>query len=106
MKFIHAIVFDKGEYDELRDFGIEGWDDLKSGDYIVHALYSIDNKEVLILDDNTHQPVEAMIEKFLEGIEFCGHDAVVTKAIVVVNDSYSWKQTCEALSSDNYVEVG
>ena len=70
MKFIHAVIYDTTEYNELREYGVdfENWDDFTEGDYIVHCLYSVDNEEIIIHEDNTHQPVETMIENFLDGV--------------------------------------
>ena len=107
MRFIHAIVLDKSEYDELKEYGMDEWDDLCSGDYIVHCLYSIDNQEILIHEDNTHQPVEVMIDNFFDGIEFCGRDVVVAKAIVIVDNGLAYNNDAVELCliKGNYMEV-
>lgn len=107
MKFIHAVVFDKSEYDELKEYGMDNWDDICSGDYIVHCLYSIDNQKILIHEDNTHQPVEAMISNFFDGIKFCGNDVVVTKAIVIVDNGLAYNNDAVELCfiKENYMEV-
>ena len=104
MKFIHAIVMDTDEFNALEE---HTWDYLSDGDYIVHCLYSIDNEEVLILEDNTHQPVEIMIENFYEGIEFTGRDVVETKAYIVVDNglSYNAEAVGLCLVEGAYVEV-
>ena len=109
MKFIHAVIFDIGEYKELREYGVDftHWGDLTNGDYVVHCLYSIDDERIIIHEDNTHAPVEATIETFLEGVEFCGHDAIVTKAYIVVDNglSYNTEAATLCLVEGNYVEV-
>ena len=106
MKFIHAVVYTQNEM-KYGDYDTGSWDDLNNGDYVVHCLYSIDNKEILIHEDNIHQPVEAMIENFLQGIEFCGHDAIVTNALVVVDNGLSYNEEAVELClvEENYVEV-
>jgi hypothetical protein len=99
MKFIHAVVFDKDEF-ENGHYDPTNWDDLCDGDYIVHCLYDVDNERIIIHDDNTHKPVEAMIENFLDGIEYANstnvggimipnEKIIVKKAGVVVNEGKS-----------------
>lgn len=119
MKFIHAVVLDKSEYDELKEYGMDNWDDICSGDYIVHCLYSIDNQKILIHEDNTHQPVETMIENFLDGIEYGNSINVgglmipneaneVTKAYIIVNkdqSSYNSDVVLPHFINKTYVEV-
>lgn len=120
MKFIHAVVFDKTEYDELYEYGVdfENWDDITAGDYIVHCLYDVENEKILIHEDNTHQPVETMIENFLDGIEYANAINVgglmipseineVTKAYIVVDNglSYNKEAVTLCLTEGNYVEV-
>ena len=120
MKFIHAVVFDKSEYDELKEYGVdfENWDDITEGDYIVHCLYDVENEKVLIHEDNTHQPVETMIENFLDGIEYANAINVgglmipneineVTKAYIVVDNglSYNKEAVTLCLVEGVYVEV-
>ena len=120
MKFIHAVVYDKTEYDNLREYGVdfESWDDLTEGDYIVHCLYDVENEQILIHEDNTHQPVEAMIENFLDGIKYANSTNVgglmipneeieVAKAYIVVDNglSYSSDAVGLCLVEGNYVEV-
>ena len=106
MKFIHAVIFDVDEFNNS-NYNTEDWGDLCDGDYVVHCLYSIDNEEILIHEDNTHQPVEAMIENFLQGVEFCGHDAIVTKAYIVVDNGLSYDEEAATLClvEGAYVEV-
>lgn len=121
MKFIHAIVFDKTEYDNLREYGVdfENWDDITEGDYIVHCLYDVENEKVLVHEDNTHQPVETIIESFLEGIEYGNSTDVgglmipneinkVQKAYIVVNSDqspYSSEAVRPHFINKTYVEV-
>ena len=121
MKFIHAVVFDKTEYDNLREYGVdfENWDDITEGDYIVHCLYDVENEKILIHEDNTHQPVEAIIEAFLEGIEYGNSTNVggimipneinkVQKAYIVVNSDqspYSSEAVRPHFINKTYVEV-
>jgi hypothetical protein len=106
MKFIHAVIFDVDEFNN-GNYNTEDWGDLCDGDYVVHCLYSIDNEEILIHEDNTHQPVETMIENFLQGVEFCGHDAIVTNAYIVVDVglAYDEEATLLCLVEGAYVEV-
>lgn len=120
MKFIHAVVFDVNEFNELKEYGVdfENWDDITQGDYIVHCLYDIENETILIHEDNTHQPVETMIENFLDGIKYANSTNVgglmipneeieVTKAYIVVDNglSYSSDAVGLCLVEGSYVEV-
>ena len=107
MKFIHAIVLNYDEYVN-GNYNTTDWDDLASGDYVVHALYSVDNREVLMLNDNCHSAIEANIESFLEGVEFCGHDAIVDRACVLMyrdEDAYNEYAVKVHLDNREYVEV-
>ena len=120
MKFIHAVIYDKSEYDELKEYGVdfENWDDITEGDYIVHCLYDVDNETILFHEDNTHKPVEAMIENFLDGIEYGNSINVggimipneaneVTKAYIVVDNGLSYRSDAVGLClvEGAYVEV-
>lgn len=84
MKFIHAVIFDTDEFNN-GNYNTEDWGDLCDGDYVVHCLYSVDSEEILIHEDNTHQPVEAMIESFIDGVNYMCDCAIVTKAYIVVD---------------------
>lgn len=121
MKFIHAVVYDRTEYEELCEYGVdfESWDDITEGDYIVHCLYDVDNEKILIHEDNTHQPVETMIENFLDGIEYGNSTNVgglmipneaneVIKAYIIVNkdqSSYNSDAVLPHFINKTYVEV-
>lgn len=121
MKFIHAVVYDRTEYENLREYGVdfESWGDITEGDYIVHCLYDIDNEKILVQEDNTHQPVETIIETFLKGIEYGNSINVggimipneaneVTKAYIIVNkdqSSYSSDAVRPHFINKTYVEV-
>ena len=115
MKFIHAIVMDTDEFNALEE---HTWDYLSDGDYIVHCLYDVDNETILIHEDNTHKPVETMIENFLNGIEYANSTNVgglmisneeieVTKAYIVVDNGFSYNAEAVSLCliEGNYVEV-
>ena len=71
-------------------------------------MYSIDNEEVVILEDNTHAPVEDYIENFIEGAEYTGAEAYVDKAFVVMSskeDPYSVEDVEAHFKNGNYGEV-
>ena len=117
MKFIHAVIFDVDEFNN-GFYNTEDWGDLCDGDYVVHCLYSVDNEQVLIHEDNTHQPVETMIENFLEGVEYANAINVggmmipneaneVIKAYIVVDNGLSYNKEAVGLClvEGNYVEV-
>ena len=109
MKFIHAVVYDRTEYENLREYGVdfESWGDITDGDYIVHCLYDCDKQIVLMLEDDTHNPVCAQISSFYAGIKHCGYEVEVTKAYVVVDNglSYSEEAVGLCLVKGKYVEV-
>lgn len=99
MKFIHAVVLNYDEYVN-GDYDPTNWNDLC--DYVVHALYSVDNEEVIMLNDNCN------IEAFLEGIEFCGRDAIVDRTCVLMyrdEDAYNEYAVKVHLDNREYVEV-
>ena len=107
MKFIHAVVLTEEEVKNgYYDTG--DWGNLTDGDYVVHCLYSVDNEEVVILEDNTHAPVEEYIENFIEGVEYTGAEAYVDKAFVVMNskeDPYCVEDVEAHFKNGNYGEV-
>ena len=107
MKFIHVVVFDKDEYENIIAHGddLTDWGIVCDGDYVVHALYDCEKKAVIMLEDDTHNPVCAQISSFYSGIKYCGYEVDITKGYVVVDDCYSWKQVCEAIIEENFVEV-
>ena len=117
MKFIHAVIFDVDEFNN-GNYNTEDWDDLCDGDYGVHCLYSVENEKVLIHEDNTHQPVETMIENFLDGVEYANAVDVggmmipnevneVIKAYIVVDNGLSYDKEAATLClvEGAYVEV-
>jgi hypothetical protein len=110
MKFIHAVVFDKKEYETIIAYGddLTDWGIVCDGDYVVHALYDCEKKAVIILNDNTHTNIVDEIASFCRGIRYCGNEVEIIKAYVVMNekeDSYSWAQVCEHIVKGEYVEV-
>ena len=117
MKFIHTVIFDKDEF-ENGNYNTEDWGDLCDGDYVVHCLYDVENETILIHEDNTHQPVETMIENFLNGIEYANSTNVggmiipneeveVQKAYIIVDNglSYDLEAATLCLVEGAYVEV-
>jgi hypothetical protein len=117
MKFIHAVVYTQDEM-KYGDYDTGSWDDLCDGDYVVHCLYDVDNETILIHEDNTHKPVETMIENFLDGIEYANSTNVggimipneeieVIKAYIVVDNGLSYRTDAVGLClvEGNYVEV-
>ena len=106
MKFIHAVIFDTDEFNNGH-YNTEDWRDLCDGDYVVHCLYCEDSEEILVHEDNTHQPVEAMIESFVNGVNYMCDCAIVTKAYIVVDNGLSYDKEAVGLClvEGNYVEV-
>ena len=117
MKFIHAVVYTQDEM-KYGDYDTGSWDNLNNGDYIVHCLYSVDNEQVIILEDNCHAPVENMIDSFLDGVIFANSTNVggimipnekveITKALVVVDNGLSYNKEAVSLRlvEGNYTEV-
>ena len=112
MKFIHAVVFEKDEYKMVKAKGqdLTDWGIVYDRDYIdiVHALYDCEKQCVVFCNDDTHYPIIAGIDSFIQGIRYCGNKVEVVKAYVVMNekeDSYSYKQVCEHLTNNDYIEV-
>ena len=118
MKFIHAVIFDVDEFNN-GNYNTEDWGDLCDGDYVVHCLYDVENEKILIHEDNIHQPVETMIENFLDGIEYGNSINVgglmipnevneVIKAYIIVNkdqSSYNPNAVLPHFINKTYVEV-
>ena len=116
MKFIHAVVYTQDEM-KYGDYDTGSWDNLCDGDYIVHCLYSVDNEQVIILEDNCHASVEKIIDSFLDGVFFANSTDVgglmipneeieVIKALVVVGAlPYNKEVVGSCLVEGKYVEV-
>lgn len=107
MKFIHAVVLTE---EEMKNgyYDTGDWGDLTDGDYVVHCLYSVDNEEVVILEDNTHAPVGEYIENFIEGMEYAGAEVYVNKGFVVMGsneDPYYTGDVEAHFKNGNYGEV-
>lgn len=101
MKFIHAIVFTPDETIPTE------WFDACFGDYIIHALYSVEKERILILDDNCHAPVEDMINSFLIGTQFAieQEEIQVTECYVIADDPYSKYEVAAKLKNKDFMEV-
>ncbi len=106
MKFIHAVIYTQDEM-KYGDYDTGSWDDLNNGDYIVHCLYCVDTEDIIILEDNCHASVENMIDSFIDGVNYMCDCAVVTKALVVVDNGLSYNKEAVGLClvEGNYVEV-
>lgn len=100
MKFIHAIVFTPDESIPT------DWTDMCFGDYVVHVLYSVDQKRILAIDDNCHSSIESDIEAFLLGIHFATkQEPQVTKCYVIADDPYSEAEITKKLKNLEFMEV-
>ena len=100
MKFIHAIIFTPSEPIPA------DWIDMCFGDYIVHALYSVDQERILAIDDNCHSSIETDIDAFLSGIHFATkQEPQVTKCYVIANDPYSEVEVAKKLKNLEFMEV-
>lgn len=104
MKFIHAIIFTPNEISNK--VLPTDWDEMCFGDYIVHALYSVDKDRIITLDDNCHSPIETDIDIFLFGIYFATNQKPqVTKCYVIADDPYSDDEVAEKLRNLDFMEV-
>lgn len=108
MKFIHAVVFQKDDF-EGGHYDISDWGDLTDGDYVVHALYDCENQEVVMVDDNVHSRIETEIEAYFKGIERCCHEVTETKVFIVLKEGYYDEYNCayieEHIKEGLYTEV-
>ena len=106
MKFIHAVVHDIDEFNNYYSTAC-GWGELTDGDYIVHCLYCEDSEKIIVLEDNTHAPIETIISSFLDGIRFAGGEVTVTKAYIIVDNGLSYNREAVGLClvEGSYVEV-
>ena len=109
MKFIHAVVYDRTEFNELKEYGVdfENWDDITEGDYIVHCLFCETTEDLIVLEDNTHAPVEQIISSFLDGVRYIYDEVIVKKAYIVVDNGLSYDKEAVGLClvESAYVEV-
>ena len=103
MKFIHAVIFDVDEFNNS-NYNTEDWGDLCDG---VHCLYDVDNENIIIHEDNTHAPVETMIETFLDGVRFVCDEVTVKRVYIVVDNGLSYDREAATLClvEGAYVEV-
>ena len=106
MKFIHAVIFDVDEFNNS-NYNTEDWGDLCDGDYVVHCLYDVENENIVIHEDNTHAPVETMIETFLDGVRFVCDEVTVKRVYIVVDNGLSYDREAATLClvEGAYVEV-
>lgn len=106
MEFIHAVVFSVNEFN-IGNYNTDDWDDLCNGDYVVHGLFCKDNENLILLEDNTHAPVEQIISSFLDGVRFVHDEVIVKKAFIVVDNglSYDKEAVTLCLVENAYKEV-
>ena len=106
MKFIHAVIFDVDEFNN-GNYNTEDWGDLCDGDYIVHCLFCETTEDIIMLEDNTHAPVEQMISSFLDGVRYVYDEVEVKKAFIVVDNGLSYDREAATLClvEGAYVEV-
>lgn len=107
LNFVHAIVFDKTEYEGIKEMDgmSETWDLIKDGDYIVHCLYDTVNHKCIYLDDNTHHHIEEEIESFVAGCQYAGSDVIVTRAYTVATWSYDVDEVAKLIEEHNYTTI-
>lgn len=70
VNFIHAIVLTEEEYEYYKNE--THFRDCCDGDYVVHCLVNTNARQIVMRDDNTHQPIEEMIDNFLYGFNYYG----------------------------------
>ena len=98
MTFIHAVVLDNPVADEDKK-----WWNLTSGDYIVHGLYNVGREQLIVLNDNTHSPIEDIIEAFIQGVEYQGgHIDSILRVLVIADDPYNKTEVAERISQGLY----
>ena len=87
--FIHGIVFTAEEYEDYKNE--KYFSNCACGDYIVHALVNADTQEIIIRDDNIHQPIEEQIESFLAGVTYKNQNdfSILQGLFIVPNNPYS-----------------
>lgn len=106
----HMVVIEESEK-ETYDFEQTNiWDDVTSGDYVVHGLYIRNLDSMPILDDNIHSPVETEIEYFLKGYMAAAGAATTIdyrKLIVFVPNgcAYNTTDVKQALFNGNFIEA-
>lgn len=86
--FVKGIVITKEEYESYD--GTESlYDYFSDGDYITHILFDITDEKnpiTLYCGDNTHDPIEIIIENFLCGCYYSKLEYVVTKDVLFVSN--------------------
>lgn len=85
-KFVWVLLVDRNEWNEV-DEKVQCWDEFAQRDYAYHALYDLDCKETpILMDDNIHEPIETMIEYFLEGYVYAtGEHIKVDTGVMIWN---------------------
>lgn len=89
-KFVWALLVDRNEWLETDAF-FQNWDEFACRDYAYHALYDTECKETpIFMGDNIHEPIETMIEYFIEGYAHAmGEQIEVRRGIMIWNQQQS-----------------
>ena len=87
--FIHGIIIQENEWEYYKNE--KYFRDCADGDYIVHCLVNVNEKQVVLRDDNTHQPIGEMIDNFLYGFNYHKYKIYKVKygLYIVPNNPYN-----------------
>ena len=88
---IHGIVLVEEDGYTEDDIQITFFEDLCWGDYITHRLVDRKDNSAIFDCDNVHQPIETMINSFIEGLVYGGNSVEVTQG-VWFNDKFFAKK--------------
>lgn len=95
--FMVGVVFSEEDYESIKeDYEKENmscpiYDYFAYGDYVDFVLFDITdekNPKTLITGDNTHEPIEAIIDSFLEGCRYAGMEFTISKENLFIVDKY------------------
>ena len=85
MRLVHGLVFTTEEITEEEIKNTE-FTDLTFGDYITHILIDEDKQTIILYGDNIHNPIEAEIESFVDGLRYAGIEIEVRHGVFFAED--------------------
>jgi hypothetical protein len=87
---IHALIFHQDEITK-DDILITDFYDLADGDYIDHILIDKKNQKIICQGDNTHEPIEAQINSFVEGLCYSGVKVELEGGVFLTTEYHNLK---------------
>lgn len=87
---LHALIFHNDEMtrDEILN---SDFYDLACGDYIDHILIDKKNQKIIYQNDNIHEPIEAQIDSFIEGLCYSGAKVKLDGGVFLTTEYHNLK---------------